>query len=260
MKVLVTGHKGFLGKYVTQELEVQKHEWVGFDLPENNLLKSDFSILKDVDAVIHLAAMKGIPACDTDPVGAVENNIVGTTRLVEACSKAGIKKFVYASTWAVNSRHKKMYDVTKKACEEIIMHYIKRKDFPGVLLRMATFYGTGMASDGCINQFIKAKQDKKVADIYGDGWEIRQFTHVTDIARGVLTALTQCATSEIPYTVTAKEVISINELAKKIGVKAAYFENGESENYEVLFADELESYGWKQEVSLEEGLKDMEKQ
>ena len=257
MKITVTGSKGFLGKYVVNALKEKGYETVDFDLPEHNLLDDDFSCLDGSDAVIHLAAMKGIPQCDADPLGALATNTLGTARLVEECNKRGIY-LVYASTWAVNSHHKKMYDVSKKAAEEVIIHYIKRKKLRASILRMATFYGLGMADAGVINQFIKCKKEGKPAKVFGDGWEIRQFTHVKDITSALLTLLSNQPVDHEPFVATGKEVININDLGIKIcGSLEHITTSDDPENYDVLFAKKLESLGWKQKVTLEEGIRKM---
>lgn len=259
-KILLTGHKGFLGEYVHKSLTDCGYNVVGFDLPEHDLVEDDFDCLNDVDGVIHLAALKGIPACDKNPELAVKVNILGTSRLLEACHKKGIKRFLYISTWAVNSHNKKMYDITKKAAEEIVIHYVKRKRMNASILRLATLYGGGMAKEGCLNVFVDRAKKGLPAPVQGDGWEVRQFLEVKDCVNGIITAFEHCPASEEPYVVTSKEVININDVALKIcGEIERVPSVDEAENFDVLDASRLESYGWKQKILLDDGIKEMMK-
>lgn len=257
-KILITGNKGFLGGYLTKTFEDAGYEVVGFDLPEHDLLTDDFSCLDGVDGVVHCAALKGIPACNANPVKAVEVNVLGTTKLLHACKMKGIKKFLYTSTWAVNSHNKKMYDVTKKAAEEIIIHYIKQKNFPAIIIRLATFYGGGMAEEGCISVFSKHIGKGIAVPINGEGFEIRQFTHVKDIANGILVAFEKAEPRTKPYVIAAKEVVSINDLAGKMGAAVhRMMQMEEPENYEVLSSKDMEKLGWRQKIPLENGIEEM---
>lgn len=254
MKCVVTGSKGFVGQYLVRRLLNEGFRVVEFDLPEHDLLTSDFSCLDGASVVFHLAAMKGIPACDADPIGALRVNVLGTARLLEACREKDIE-FIYGSTWAVNSHNKKMYDVSKKAAEEVVLHYVKRKGVKGKILRLATIYGSGMAGDGVINKFARALVKGQSAEVYGDGWEIRQYTHITDIIEGLLCVWVNSSYSSTPYVVSAREVVSVNDLARRMGVPYAHVEaKDEDENYEVL---KTNVSGWKQGVLLEDGLKEM---
>lgn len=170
--------------------------------------------------------------------------------------KKKISKFTYISTWAVNSYNKKMYDITKKTTEEIVIHYIKRKGMDARILRLATFYGGGMASEGCINVFADKAKGGLPAPVIGDGWEIRQFTHVEDITRAVVLTHEKAPCRIEPYVATCKEVININDLAKGIcGSIERLPSDDDPENYDVLSSKDIEDLGWKQEISLEEGIR-----
>src|SRR3990167_3975631 len=258
VNVLITGNLGFLGKHLTRKLDKLAISWKGYDLPEHDVLNITEKDLKDVTHVVHLAAMKGIPQCENETVKAVETNILGTAKLLQACVNAQVDHFIYSSTWAVNSHNLKAYDVTKKASEDLVRHYTQRKRLNGCILRMATFYGKGMANDGVINRFIEAKKNNQVATIYGDGKETRQYTHVTDVINALVLLLHQTPTSIKPYVITANEHITVEKLAQKIGVSYKHEkEVFEPENYQTLNSKRLELLGWLQTVSLEEGLKEM---
>lgn len=256
-KIAITGYKGFLGNYVSKKFSEAGYEIVGIDLPECNIVTDDFPMLDGVEGVVHLAAMKGIQQCDDDPIGSVNVNVLGTCRLLQACFEKKLR-FLYISTWEVDSDNKKMYDITKGAGEELVCHYIKLKGLNASILRCATFYGAGMASAGAINQFIKAKKEGKPAVVFGDGMEIRQFTHADDIADAVYLCFTKGKSRLEPYVVSAKEVSQIVDLARDICGKVVFKEaSRDPEVYKILVAKDIEKLGWKQKISLKEGISRM---
>lgn len=256
-KVAVTGYKGFLGNYVIQRFVKAGYEVVGIDLPECDIVTDNFSIFDGVEGVVHLAAMKGIQQCDDDPIGSVKVNVLGTCRLLQACHEKKLR-FLYISTWEVESDKKKMYDITKMSGEEIVRHYIKLKGLNASILRCATFYGPGMASAGAINQFIKAKNENRPAVVFGDGMEIRQFTHADDIADAVFLCFTKGESRLEPYVVSAKEVSQIVELAKYICGEVIFKPvSRDPEIYKILVSTDMEKLGWEQKISLKEGIRKM---
>lgn len=256
-KVLVTGHRGFLGRYVKELFEEGGYEVIGLDLPDKDLLTDHLNLL-GFDGVIHLAAMKGIKDCDVDPINAEVTNIHGTTRLLNACHRDKVPYFVYVSTWAVNSPNKKMYDVTKKAAEEITLHYALNKNLQACVVRLGTCYGKGMAKEGVINAFIQRKKEGKPAIIKGDGSEIRQFTHARDVANGLFIAYEKGKTGAT-YMLVAEEVTSIIELAQLIcdGNVEMVDSDMKPEDYDIYHSDDLKKLGWQQYVKFKDGVKEM---
>ena len=116
--VLVTGGNGYLGSVLVEELRVRGYRVIVLD---NCLTSPNFpsslkngnvsylcgdvrdssgleSLLKGVDAVVHLAGLVGDPACNAAPHLAWDINYLGTINLVNACRGAGIRRFIFAST------------------------------------------------------------------------------------------------------------------------------------------------------------------
>jgi nucleoside-diphosphate-sugar epimerase len=104
LKVLITGHLGFIGKSLWSELNDHGHEIYGYDLKQSinydirvmgnfsHVLKSD-----DYDLVIHLAAGVGKLNCEQRPMLTLETNVYGTLNVAQACAEAEIP-LVYCST------------------------------------------------------------------------------------------------------------------------------------------------------------------
>lgn len=255
--VLITGNEGFVGKNTQAYFEEQGYEVIGFDLPGRDLLDDNFSELRGIAGVIHIAAMKGIRQCEDDSVAAVENNILGTCRLLQACKNYLVKKFVYISTWAVNSPHKKMYDITKKTAEELVINYGIHKDMNTNIIRLATIYGPGMALGGAIAKFVENQNSGIPGIVHGDGEEIREFTFIDDIVSGIHTVYEKGEPGEL-YQVSTDEIISIKNLAEKI---CSSYEFGHiqqpKEPYVSINTTKLRTLGWEPKVSLDEGIRRM---
>ncbi len=130
MAVLVTGGAGFIGSNLVDELLVMGHEVTVLDNfsegREKNLPRDpdnlnryypnlevirgdvrDFDLVRRAvdhkDWVFHLAAMSRIQPSIYDPLLAVDQNIVGTFNVLEACRQAGVKRLVFSSTCATSA-------------------------------------------------------------------------------------------------------------------------------------------------------------
>src|SRR3990167_5013568 len=86
--VVITGHHGFVGGYLHEALVKGGYNVYGLDLPEADILKMDSDYFNrfdcKIDAIIHLAAYKGLKDCFNNPRKALEVNTVGTLNLLEA--------------------------------------------------------------------------------------------------------------------------------------------------------------------------------
>ena len=126
MKILITGHAGFIGKNLCFELAKKGHIIAGIDLCEFELpgilsYKKDISELKElnnIDVIVHLAAFGGVPNSLKDPNSYFDNNIKKFNNLLELARSSGIKRFIFASSSSVKQL-KSPYAATKK-CNEIV--------------------------------------------------------------------------------------------------------------------------------------------
>jgi len=156
------------------------------------------------DGIVHLAAIVGDPACKREPELARSTNLDGSINLIEEAKRAGLKRFVFASTC---SNYGKMtdpdklvdesselspvslYAETKVAVENIVMDAAKMGPVSGTSLRFSTVYGVSprMRYDLTVNQFAReAWKDRKLMVFGEQFW--RPYIHVRDMARGVAVA------------------------------------------------------------------------
>jgi nucleoside-diphosphate-sugar epimerase len=221
MKVLVTGGAGYVGSVVTRQLLRGGHQvrildsllhsgaalipfWAepGFELMKGDIRDSDAVGLavRGVDAVVHLAAIVGDPACARQPDVARAVNQEAALALFKASSDAGVGRFVFASTCSNYGRMAdpttyvdeeselrpvSLYAETKVAVEESLLAH--SNGGPQVtVLRLATVYGISprMRFDLTVNEFTMELMTKGKVVIFGEQFW-RPYVHVRDVANVV---------------------------------------------------------------------------
>jgi nucleoside-diphosphate-sugar epimerase len=227
--ILITGGAGYIGSLLTSELLRLNYRVTALDtllfggeslvsfLPHPNFhfVKADVTekravkdSLKDEwqkpDAVIHLAAIVGFPACQA--VGkqvAWKYNVDATKMVFEQAADLGVERFVFASTYSNYGlsetgkpvteesplNPQSLYAETKIAAEEFL---ISQKDAgcAPLLFRFATLYGISPRTrfDLIVNQFVLDAFTKHELIIYQRGYS-RSFVHIRDVVRGVIMGL-----------------------------------------------------------------------
>jgi len=112
MKILVTGHKGFIGSYVFNHLKTIGHQVSGIDFPDDIV---DFKG-GDYDVIIHLAAFAALRDSFENPDRFWENNVVKSIPIFEFCKKKDVR-LLYASSAGAHGWWHNPYAITKKVNE-----------------------------------------------------------------------------------------------------------------------------------------------
>lgn len=167
-KILVTGHKGYIGTHLMKRLEA-----VGIDLKDgNDILNCE---LPDAEVVFHLAAQPGVIKSMKDPFETVRTNTLGVVRLAE---KYKYSRFIFASTGgAIQEEIISPYGLSKYCAEEFVKMLYKNY----AILRFANVYG-GEGSRSVVDKFIN---DDEIT-VYGDGQQTRTFVHINDLINGLI--------------------------------------------------------------------------
>lgn len=197
MKAIVFGGSGFLGSHVADALTNAGYEVIIYDLKSSPyLIKSQEMIVGDIlnqdkveeavkgcDIVYNFAGIADIDDASQRPLSSVEYNILGNSIVLEACRKAKVRRFVFASSLYVYSKSGSFYRSTKQACELIIENYHEIFDLPYTILRYGSLYGPRADERNWIHKILKQalKEGKIVRE--GDGDEIREYIHVYDAAK-----------------------------------------------------------------------------
>jgi nucleoside-diphosphate-sugar epimerase len=224
MLIVVTGGAGYLGSVLCAKLlaagysvrvldsllyggapllSVIGHH--GFRLCQKDIRNAELSDLLDgADAVVHLAAVVGDPACARDPRRAAEVNLRASLRLIEAAARQGVKRFIFASTC---SNYGRMPDTSVLAEEDHELRpvslYAEMKvaverqllsaelgDMCALVFRFATLYGLSprMRFDLTVNQFTMEMFVQGKLTVFGEQFW-RPYVHVRDAARAIFDAL-----------------------------------------------------------------------
>lgn len=224
--ILITGVAGYIGSVLARKLLENDFEVIGIDnlsfggesllsLLENKnfrFIKADIrdvdsfrEVLKETDAVIHLAAIVGDPACSKDSALAEDVNFNGSKMLFDNCLElTNIKRFVFASTCSNYGKMQgvdflteesdlnpvSLYAELKVRFEKYILSKDKRDDLSVTCLRFATAYGLSarMRFDLTVNEFVKDVVLNKRLVIYGEQFW-RPYCHIEDIATACILVL-----------------------------------------------------------------------
>jgi nucleoside-diphosphate-sugar epimerase len=159
----------------------------------------------DCDAVVHLAAIVGDPACAREPDLARAVNLDASIAMIQESRKAGVQRFVFASTCSnygkmsdpsqfvdeeSELRPVSLYAETKVAVEKILLQSADGDDWCPTPLRFATVFGASprMRFDLTVNEFTMEMITKKHLVVFGEQFW-RPYVHVFDAARGIALVL-----------------------------------------------------------------------
>lgn len=165
MRILLTGHRGFIGSHLLTRLKSQNHTVYGIDLKDgNNLLTCDLPA--DIDLVIHLAGRSGVRESLKDPAGYWMNNIEASRRLFEKYQNTRI---IYASSSSAYEPDLNPYAASKYILEELAARY---SDTLG--LRLHTVYSDAPRAGMFLDKLLNNTLEYTTA-------HYRDFVHIDDV-------------------------------------------------------------------------------
>ena len=246
--ILVTGGCGFIGANlipfllkenyrvrILDNLSRGRKEFLGdsdVEIIEGDIRdkKAVSLAMKDIDAVIHLAAYGSVIESIQDPFLNFEINAFGTMNMLECANNEKVKKFIFASTGGaligdatppVNElsapRPISPYGASKLAGEGYCSAYAGSHSLNTVMLRFGNIYGPISAhKKGAITVFCKALLKDIPIEIYGDGSASRDFLHVNDLSYGIRNVLkTELKPATVLHLATGEET-TVKELAESL--------------------------------------------
>jgi len=256
---LVTGGAGFIGSNIVEELlkrgqsvrvldnfitgskknlefvKNYKLQTTNYKLIEGDIRsKADCrKALKDVDYVIHQAAMRSVPKSVDDPFLTNDININGTLNLLYESAKHKVKRFVYASSSSVygeaeqfpqketfNPRPVSPYGVSKLAGENYCKAFSATFGLYTVSLRYFNVFGPRQNPESKYSAAIPGLLSRMLKDkgpvIEWDGEQSRDFTYVKNVVDANLAAATAKNADGEAFNIACGMSISINHIAKSL--------------------------------------------
>jgi nucleoside-diphosphate-sugar epimerase len=298
--VLVTGGAGYIGATLCRELLARGHRvraadalFFGGEALLDLMSKPHFAFSKtDItddtqlaalfegrrfDAVVHLASIVGDPACKAQPELAEATIWDGSRRLFEHCERAGVDRFLFASTCSnygkmegkdmldedAPLRPVSLYAELKVRFERYLLERDTSVEY--VLLRFATVYGLALRPrfDLTINEFARDAVLKGELEIYGPQFW-RPYCHVSDIARAVAHILEgdRALVAGKTFNVGSNEEnyqkgMIAEEVSRQIPVKITTVERDEDpRDYRVSF-DRIRTLGFAPHLRLADGIREI---
>ena len=205
MKVIVFGGSGFLGSHVADALSEAGNTVRIYDLVASTFIKpTQEMIIGDImnaglvneamegmDVVYNFAGIADIDDASCKPIETVKYNILGNTILLNAAMRAGIKRFVFASTVYVYSDSGSFYKCSKSACENYVETFQKQYGLDYTILRYGTLYGSRTDEKNSIYRYIRQALTENKITYFGNGEEIREYVHVLDAAQSSVEILSE---------------------------------------------------------------------
>ena len=231
-RVLVTGAAGFIGSTLVDRLLAEGREVVGLDnfdpfYPEQDKRRNLASALDharfrlvrgdirdpaalaqafapaEIAGVVHLAALAGVRPSLERPAVYADVNVHGTATLLEAATRAGLPRVVFASSSSVYGERQggafredepalhpiSPYAATKRAGELLAHAFHHGFGLTITCARIFTAYGPRQRPDLAVRKFAERMLRGEPVPVYGDGGNQRDFTYVDDLVDGLVRAL-----------------------------------------------------------------------
>lgn len=293
MKSLVTGGAGFIGSHIVDALINMGHEVVVID-NETSTVHENFyyndratyslndiadydstrHLYNGVDYVFHCAAESRIQPAIQNPLLAIKTNTLGTGTVLQCAREAGVKKVMYSSTSSGYGLANEPpldetmpddclnpYSVSKVAGEKLCMMYDKLFGLPVVVFRYFNVYGPREPLKGpyapVVGLFLRQKRAQEALTIVPDGRQRRDFTHVNDVVKANLLAMSSDVHQEL-FNIGTGTNYSVLELAEMISDNQVMIEPRIGEARETLANNSKakELLNWKPDYDIKDYIKE----
>lgn len=296
--VLVVGGAGYIGSLLSERLlqlgytvrvldsllygreslrALEEHPDFELMIGDCRNIRDVIRAVRGVDAIVHLAAIVGDPACEQDREAALETNYAATRMLIEVAKGHGVGRLLFASSCSVygatesemSERSKlspiSLYAQTKVDSERALLA-AKSEEFHPTVLRFATVFGLGYRPrfDLVVNLLsAKAKQEGTITIFNGQQW--RPFIHVRDIVEAMICALrapVRLVSGETYNVGDSRLNHTLQEIAEIVqsvfpGTKLEQVDNSDRRNYRVNFDKIRDRLGFSARYTIRDGVEEV---
>jgi len=239
-------------------------------------------LVRGAHGVLHLAGLAGVRPSFREPARYARVNVEGTATMLRLANEHGCKRFVFASSSSVygnstplparedapSTEPESPYAASKRSAELVTLAMSRvMPDLPIIALRFFTVYGPRQRPEMAITLFMRAVLAGKPITVFGDGSMRRDFTHASDIARGVLAAMDRATPGFRAYNLGSGAPVTLAELIcgiERVSGKQADVLRSEvpAGDVDATFADISRAkteLGWSPQVALADGLESVRK-
>ena len=230
MNILVLGGSGFLGSHVCDQLSEAGHKVRVFDQVKSPWLRPDQEMIvgdlldesmlakaiEGCDSVYNFAAKADLDEAQYIPIETVRVNVLGNVLVLEACRKAGVKHYIYASTVYVYSREGGFYRCSKQSGEHFVEEYHRTFGLDYTILRYGSIYGPRSDVRNGLWRIVKHALESEAVFYEGSPETMREYIHVEDAARASVSVLDYDFRNQ-HVVLTGQETMRVYDLLKMLG-------------------------------------------
>jgi len=277
MQVIVTGGAGFVGTNLCKKLVKLGHKVTSIDnystgKKENhiegvryenfdirNIYDYKWVYNEHPDVIFHMAAIARIQPSFEQPKKYFTTNANGTLEIVDYCAKNNVPLIYAGSSSHHSGKFKNPYTFSKDVGEEIVKLYQEHYNLKASIVRFYNVYGPYQLTEGgyttLIGRWLNNIEKGIECEIYGDGEQRRDFTHVNDIVNALIRIQKQQAYNN-NFELGRGKNYSVNEIAKMLNISPIYKPGKPGEARNTLNTDRLaiEMLGWEPQINLEDYL------
>ena len=265
-RILVTGHRGYIGSHLFRELRNDpNYEVCGIDLKEGDDILHCLPE-KEFDCVFHLAALPRVEYSVENPFYTMKQNVLATSKLLEWSRDHGVKTFIFSSSSALygeGSGPKSPYGLHKLVSEMECELYQKLYGLQCVSLRYFNVYSEDQEYGGSYSTVISAWmqmiRENKALRIDGDGHQTRDFVHVKDVVSANIWCMENIETLQKPwYDVGYGNTCSLNDIKRivdrNLSVSWVYAPHRPGDvRHTEIGEQRLQTTGWSPRIDLVSG-------
>ena len=275
MRIIVTGGAGFVGTNLCKKLIVLGHKVTSIDnystgKKENHIegVRYENFDIRNVydykwvynehpDVIFHMAAIARIQPSFEQPKKYFTTNANGTLEIVDYCAKNNVPLIYAGSSSHHSGKFKNPYTFSKDVGEEIVKLYQEHYNLKASIVRFYNVYGPHQLTEGgyttLIGRWLNNIEKGIDCEIYGDGNQRRDFTHVDDIVDALIRIQKQQAYNN-NFELGRGRNHSVNEIAEMLNITPVYKPSKPGEARNTLNTDTLakDMLGWNPKIDLED--------